>query len=83
VDAEQIKLTNVKILPGKLPVFSLYDSRNVTMKDISGPESEGVFMRLQGDKTREIHLKGKNISRIKERIDFGTDLKPDAVTFTD
>lgn len=83
VDAEQIKLTNVKILPDKLPVFSLFDSRNVTMKDISGPESEGVFMRLQGDKTREIHLKGKSVSRIKERIDFGRDVKQDAITITD
>jgi len=83
VDAEQIKLTNVKILPDKPPVFSLFDSRNVTMQDISGPESEGVFMKLRGDKTREIHLKGGNVTQIKERIDIGTEVKSDAITITD
>ncbi len=82
-NAEQIKLSNVRILSEKLPVFSLYDSHNVAMQDISITQSEGVFMRLQGDKTKDIHLKGTNVSQIRERIQFGKGVQPDAITITD
>jgi len=56
----------------------LYDSRNVTMQDVSGP-SDGVFVRLQGDKTKEIHLKGPNVSQIKDRIQLGKGVQLDAI----
>jgi len=77
-DAERINFSNVRILPEQLPAFSLYDSRNVTMQDVSGP-SDGVFVRLQGDKTKEIHLKGPNVSQIKDRIQLGKGVQLDAI----
>jgi polygalacturonase len=79
-DAEQIKLTNVRILPEKAPVFSFYNSRKVEMKSIEGPLSDGVFLKLQGEKTGEIQLKGSNISQIIDHIQLGKDVKPDAIT---
>lgn len=81
-DAEQIKLTNVKILPEKSPVFSFYDSRDVTMQIIRDEESEGVFIKLQGEKTQDIHLAGSNISRFVDRIQFTGGVQPDAITMT-
>jgi polygalacturonase len=81
-DAEQIKLTNVKILPEKSPVFSFYDSRKVAMHNISSSESDGVFIRLQGEKTREIHLAGPDISRLVDRIQLGEGVQPDAISMT-
>ena len=80
VDADNIKLTNVKILPEKLPQFYLYNGRNITMQDISLPESRGILMRLEGDKTDTIDLKGDNASEISKRIKFGRGVKSDAVT---
>ncbi len=81
-DAEQIKLTNVEILPEKSPVFSFYDSRDVTMQSIRDEESEGVFIKLQGEKTQDIHLRGSNISRLVDRIQLAEGVKPDAITMT-
>ena len=81
-DAEQIKLTNVKILPEKSPVFSFYDSRDVMMQSIRDEESEGVFIKLQGEKTQDIHLRGSNISRLVDRIRLGKGVEPDAITMT-
>jgi len=81
-DAEQIKLTNVRILPEKSPVFSFYDSRKVAMQNISCSESEGVFIRLQGEKTQEIHLAGSDISRLVDRIQLEKGVQPDAITMT-
>lgn len=83
VDAEQVNLSNIKILPEKLPLFTFYDSRNVTMQNVSLPQSEGVFMRLEGEKIQAIQLKGTNISGIKERIQFGKDVQQNAVTLTE
>jgi polygalacturonase len=79
-DAEQIKLTNVRILPEKSPVFSFYDSRKVEMENINGPLSGGVFLKLQGEKTREIRLKGSNISQIIDHIQLEKGVQPDAIT---
>ena len=81
-DAQQIKLTDVKILTEKSPVYSFYNSRNVTLQNISGSESEGVFIRLQGEKTKEIHLAGSNISRLVDRIQLTQGVQPDAITMT-
>jgi polygalacturonase len=81
-DAEQIKLTNVKILPEKSPVFSFYDSRDVMMHNIGGSESDDVLIKLQGEKTQDIHLRGSNISRLVDRIELGKGVQPDAITMT-
>ena len=79
-DVEQITLTNVRILPEKSPVFSFYDSRKVELENINGPLSDGVFLKLQGEKTGEIQLKGSNISQIIDYIQLGKDVRPDAIT---
>jgi len=81
-DAEQIKLTNISILPEKSPVFSFYESRKVAMHNISSSESDGIFLSLQGEKTQDIHLAGSNISRLVNRIQLGEGVQPDAITMT-
>ncbi len=79
VDADGIKLTNVNILPEKSPVCYFYDSRNVMMQNLDVPQTEGVFIKLEGDKTEGIELKGPNVAGFKDRIQLGKDVKPDAV----
>ncbi|MBN2182801.1 MAG: glycoside hydrolase family 28 protein [Sedimentisphaerales bacterium] len=81
-DAEQIKLTNVRILPEKSPVFSFFDSRKVDMQNISSADTGGTFIRLQGEKTQGIHLAGSNISKLVDRIELGKGVQPDAITMT-
>jgi polygalacturonase len=80
LDAEQVKLSNVKILSEKLPLFTFYDSRNVIMQDVSLPQAEGIFMRLEGENTQDINLKGSNVSEMKERIQFGKGVEPNVIT---
>ena len=49
------------------------------MEDISLPESRGVLMRLEGEKTDAIDLKGDNALEISRCIKFGKGVKSDAV----
>ncbi|MGD0785849.1 MAG: glycoside hydrolase family 28 protein [Sedimentisphaerales bacterium] len=76
VDANDIKFKNVKIMC-QSPVFELYNSRNFVIDSINPPDSNAVFMSLQGPRTQAIIL--KNMPDIKSRIQIGKDVKPDAV----
>jgi polygalacturonase len=79
IEADDIKFRNVKVTPAVYPVFKLYNSRNVVMEDITFPDSKEIFMELKGGKTQKIHLKGFDTSTVKERIQLGKEVKPDAL----
>ena len=52
------------------------------MQDVSVPQNKRMFMRLEGDKTESIELRGSNVTALKDRIQFGKDISPDIVTMT-
>ncbi len=79
VDADNIKLSNVNIIPEKSPAYYLYESLNVTLQNVSVAQSEETFMRLEGAKTNTIELKGSKTTGLKERIRFGKGVRSDAV----
>jgi hypothetical protein len=41
-----------------------------------------MFMRLEGDKTEGVELKGDSVTGLKDRIQFGKGVEPDVVTIT-
>jgi polygalacturonase len=79
IDANEITFKNVRIIPEKSPVFELYNSRNFVMDSINPPDSNAVFIKLQGGRTQSIHLKNIDVPNISDRIQIGKDVKPDAV----
>jgi DNA sulfur modification protein DndE len=79
IEADDLRFRNVKIMSEKSPVFALYNSRNFVMEDITFPDSNEVFMKLDGGRTQAIHLKGIDKSQIDKKIQLGRNVKPDAI----
>ena len=61
VDAERIRLTNLHITPSSGPVISVRDSRDVSI-DKAIPGSAKVFLRVEGEKSRNILIKATDLS---------------------
>lgn len=79
VDADQIKLTNVTIIPEDEPVFSLYDSRNVIIKNAEFPRNMEILIKLDGDKTQGIYLMDVDVPQMREKIQLAKDVKSNAI----
>jgi polygalacturonase len=79
VDADQIRLKNVRILPKRGPVISLKDSRNVMIQKASGPDGADVFLKLDGGRTGSIRLQDTDISRAKKGIEQGATVPAGAI----
>jgi polygalacturonase len=79
IEADNIKFKKIRITPAKYPVFELYNSRNLVIEDTTIPEANDIFMKLAGGRTEAIHLKGVDESKIKDKIQLGKNVKPDAV----
>ncbi len=75
IESDQITFKNVKILPKKGPIFSLYNSRNLVMDNITIPNTAAAAVKLAGEKTSAINI--NNIA--EEKIEFGKYVKPQAV----
>jgi polygalacturonase len=82
-DTENIKLTNVMILPEKGPVLSFYNSRDLLLQNVTFPKDADVYVKLTGDKTRGIVFKNEDLAQIKSKIQIGKDVRPDAISEID
>jgi polygalacturonase len=79
IEADDIKFKNVRIMPRKGPAFGLYNSRNFVMEDMTFPKSDEAFIKLAGEKTRSINLRGVDPSVIADEVEYGKDARPDAL----
>ncbi len=79
IDANDIKFKNVKIITAKSPVFELYNSRNFVFEGVNLLDSNGVFIKLDGSKTKAIHLKGVDKSQVDKKIQLGKNVKSDTI----
>ena len=79
VDADQIKLTNVTIIPEDEPVFSLYDSRNVIIQNAEFPRNIEILIKLDGDKTQGIYLMDVDVHQMREKIQLAKNVKSNAI----
>jgi len=79
INVKDIKLTGVKISPIKAPVMFVKNSQNVTVKKASCREKVGVFLKIEGRKTKNINLSGNNFSKAKKDIVLGKTVEPDSI----
>lgn len=79
IEAEEITFKNVKIKAKEGPVFGFYNGRQISIEDAAVPEGEGKFIKLAGGKTGDIRLKGSDLSRLKDKIEYGKGAGPEAI----
>lgn len=81
IEADNINFKSIKIMPKTGPVFDLHNSRNFVMENITFHASQGPYIKLAGEKTEAIHLKGVDKSKLADKIEYGPDVKPGALVF--
>ncbi len=79
VDADDIKLNDVTILPENGPILTLYNSKNVQIKNVNIPGIKSTFLKLYGSKTKYIVLIGYDISAIKKYIEIDENVNANAI----
>lgn len=79
VDAEEIRLDNVRILSRTGPAFNLKDSRNVLIRKAAAPEGVEVFLKLDGASSSGVRLQETDLSRAKKGIELGKNVSADAI----
>jgi len=75
IEAEKISFNDVTIIPEKSPVFKLYNCSDISLQKVEFPEQKEVFIKLEGEKTGNIQLKGIDKSDIKGKIKFDKNVK--------
>ena len=79
INVKDIELTGMKITPIKEPVMFVKNSQNVTIRKAACREKVDVFLKIEGRKTKNIHLSGNNFSKAKKDIVFGKGVQPDII----
>jgi polygalacturonase len=79
IDADQIQMKHVQILPKRSPVFFFYNSQNVTLQKPSFTDDADVVFQLAGKQTQNIYLKEIELKSIKDKIQLGKGVRTDAV----
>jgi polygalacturonase len=78
-EAQNIRMSNINIMPGKGPIFAIDNSRDFSLKNITCPEPTGLFMKLQGKLTSNIQVLESDLSSVKKAFELGDEVRADAV----
>jgi DNA sulfur modification protein DndE len=78
-DADGIRFDGCRIAPESGPVFTIIQSRNVTVKNGTYPASPGVFMKVMGEKSEDIRLIGSVFDVIRKSVVLSPEVKRDAI----
>lgn len=78
-DAEHVQMNGCKFFPAAGPVFSVIQSRSITVQ--GGVITKGVdpLVRVVGENSGEIRFKGLDTSLLKRGVELGKNVRPDAV----
>jgi polygalacturonase len=79
-DAEGIAFNQCRILPQLGAVMTMAQTRNVTVKGGTFPDSAEVFLKVAGEKSGNITIVGVELTKFKKPLDLGGDVRPGAVT---
>jgi polygalacturonase len=77
-DADGIKIENVKISCLE-PVVKIFQSKNILFDDFQPETGGNVFIRIDGEKTKNIFISGKNVKQVKEKTVFGEAVSNDVL----
>lgn len=78
-DAEGITFTRCSITPGKSPVFSVLDSRNITVTGGTYPAPADHFVVVEGEQTANVKFEHVDMKAAKEAVKFGEHVNTTAV----
>ncbi len=81
VNADQVKLVNVEILPQKGPVLAFHNSTNVTIERAGYPAETDSFLALSGNKTAKINLIGTILSHARKEIKLAPEVNPNVLNW--
>lgn len=82
MEAKNIRLNKVSILPEKGVVYSLENSKDFLMKDLVSPTLQKSFMTLKGTTTKNIQIQGTNLQKDKSNFTFEQGAEKSAVVVT-
>ena len=79
IDADGVKISNAKISSSD-PVVRIMQSKNVSFDHLESMNENKLFMKLDGEKTGNIVIRGIDQSKIKDKIEFGKGVAGSAIT---
>jgi polygalacturonase len=78
-DADGVQLTGCRIVPQSGNIFTIIQSRNVSIKGGSYPAPADLFLKVYGERSENIRLIGVDLKQVKKEIELEKDVKSDAV----
>jgi len=79
LEAKNIRLTNVNIIPASGVVYELKNSADFVLRNLACPKNTELFMMLDGKSTSNIQLIGTDVTWAKKAIEFGNDVDHSAL----
>ena len=79
INATGLMLSRCSITPVRGPVLTLRESRDVTIEQTDVPPAAELFLRVEGERSRNILLSGLNLQQAKKGIETGPGVPPGAV----
>ncbi|MCI0691939.1 glycoside hydrolase family 28 protein [candidate division KSB1 bacterium] len=81
VNADQVKLVQVEILPQTGPVLAFHNSTNITIERAGYPAKTGSFLALSGNKTAKINLIRTNLSDTRKEVKLAPEVNPNVLNW--
>jgi polygalacturonase len=75
IDADQVKISGLKLTTKKVPVMEFVNSRNITVENLTLNSTSGNSISVNGNRTQNIYLKGidnkslEKVTSIKSDVD--------------
>jgi len=79
IDADGIQLNGCRFVLQAGPVVTVNQSRNITVRGGTFPIPTETFLRVDGETSENIRLVGVDLTKAKNAVELGRDVKPDAV----
>ncbi|GAB3821946.1 glycoside hydrolase family 28 protein [Pontibacter rugosus] len=80
VDADGIKLINVKVIAEKGPALTIYNSKNIDVNGLTYKETQEPVVRVLGPLTQNVKLESKDFKDSSKQVSKGKDLSNTALT---
>jgi polygalacturonase len=80
VDADGIKLKNVKVMAEQGPALTIYNSKNIEVEGLAYDETQGPVVKVMGPLTKNVKLESKDFKNASQQVSKGKDLSNTALT---
>jgi DNA sulfur modification protein DndE len=79
IDAESITFKNVKIISSEGPIFSMDNTKKITIDHFVYPAETKLFMKVVGKESSEIKILGTDLSQAKTGFELGKEVNPKVI----